>query len=336
MPTPNANDARTCPVNSHNEWDPLEEVIVGDLTNATVPADHAAAICGLPRAAAALQPLFAGFRYPGPMLREARRELESFVSLLEAQGARVRRPDPRPFHRRFATPAWSSRGYACASPRDALLVIGSEIIEAPMSWRSRYFEIFAYRRLLREYFAAGAAWTSAPKPELRDELFAPDHPRHGAKDPFVVREGEPIFDAADVVRCGRDLFAMRCNTANRAGIEWLRRHLGPRGYRVHEIPVRDPHAMHIDHHFIPLAPGKALVNAQRVALETLPAVLKSWEIRAAPPSDRARAGRFPRVNACTRWLNVNVLSLDEHRVVVAQDEPSMIRALESWGFEPIP
>lgn len=56
-------------------------------------------------------------------------------------------------------------------PRDILTVIGDEIIEAPMAWRSRFFEYRAYRSLCKEYFRAGARWTTAPKPQMSDELY---------------------------------------------------------------------------------------------------------------------------------------------------------------------
>ena len=56
-------------------------------------------------------------------------------------------------------------------PRDILMVVGDEIIEAPMAWRSRFFEYRAYRPLLKEYFKRGAKWTTAPKPLMSDDLY---------------------------------------------------------------------------------------------------------------------------------------------------------------------
>lgn len=58
-----------------------------------------------------------------------------------------------------------------AMPRDILLVVGNEIIEAPMAWRARFFEYRAYRRLIKDYFNSGAKWTTAPKPTMADELY---------------------------------------------------------------------------------------------------------------------------------------------------------------------
>jgi glycine amidinotransferase len=38
----------------------------------------------------------------------------------------------------------------------------------------------------------------------------------------------------------------------------------------------------------------------------------------------------------SKWINMNMLSLDEERVVVEKDDAPMIAALKSWGFKPIP
>lgn len=62
-------------------------------------------------------------------------------------------------------------GMYAAMPRDILLVVGNEIIEAPMAWRARFFEYRAYRRIIKEYFNCGAKWTTAPKPTMADELY---------------------------------------------------------------------------------------------------------------------------------------------------------------------
>ena len=159
------------PVNSHNEWDPLEEVIVGHVEGATVPSNHLVVTYNLPAGLGRLYRLAAGRRYPGWMLRLAEKELEGFVDLLKGEGITVRRPDPQPFHRRYRTARWSSKGFTVACPRDGFLVMGDEIVETPMCWRSRHFEGDAYRALFKDYWKAGARWTSAPRPQLTDDLF---------------------------------------------------------------------------------------------------------------------------------------------------------------------
>ena len=338
MPAPPEAPLPASPVMSWTEWDPLEEVVVGRLEGATIPSDHITVTFNLPRAAQPFYRLAAGFRYPAFMKRAAQRELDGFIAVLEAEGIKVRRPDVVDFKRRFRTPNWTARGFCVACPRDPYMVVGDEIIEAPTCWRTRYFEADAYRPLFKEYFRAGARWTSAPRPQLTDELYDESYrvPDLKAGDPmrYTISEFEPVFDAADFVRCGRDLFVTRSNVTNLLGIAWLRRHLGA-GFRIHEIESRCPQPMHIDSTFMPLAPGKVLVNPDYVDIDRLPAVLKRWDVLVAPRPDPVE-GFMSRISMCSPWTSINVLMLDETRVVVDASQPTLIRALKGWGFDPIP
>jgi glycine amidinotransferase len=154
-------------------------------------------------------------------------------------------------------------GLYAAMPRDVLIVVGNEIIEAPMAWRSRFFEYRPFRKLIKEYFHAGAKWTAAPKPQMSDELYVPESEfQTGSTNAFVTTEFEPVFDAAEFTRIGRDIFVQRSQVTNDFGIEWMRRHLGPE-YNIHVLDFQDKNAMHIDGTFIPLGPGKLLVNPKR-------------------------------------------------------------------------
>lgn len=334
MLSPVADSSKSCPVNSYNEWDPLEEVIVGSLDGATMPSGHLAVTFNVPRPAAFLLGLFGGLPYPSFMLKPAQRELDGLISLLKGEGVTVRQPDRIPYRRRFSTPGWSSRGYCAACPRDGYLVMGDEIIETPMCWRTRYFESLAYKRLFVDYFRRGARWTSAPKPALEDELFDQNYSIPKPEEPirFVTREVEPVFDAADFVRCGRDLFVIRSNVTNELGIQWVERHLGE-DYRIHRLETTCRQPMHIDSTFMPLAPGKVLVNPDYIDVERLPRVLRKWEVLVAPPPDPIPG---PILSLCSNWLSINVLMLDPQRILVEASQKSMIKALKSWGFEPIP
>ena len=331
-------DALSCPVSSYNEWDPLEEVVVGRLDGAVIPPPHITVTRNVPRTAAKFYRLVGGRRFPRILVDAAQRELEQFIHILESEGVVVRRPDPMNFSAWTRTPFWSSKGYCVACPRDGFLVVGDEIIETPMAWRSRYLEGHAYRSLFKEYSAKGAKWTAAPRPELRDALYNHDYTPPKEDEPlrYVVSEFEPVFDAADFVRCGKDIFGIRSNVTNRSGIAWLRRHLADR-YRVHEIESRCRTPMHIDSSFMPLAPGKVLVNPDYVDPKTLPPIFRSWDVLVAPRPDPVprSAWRF-RVSQCSPWISINVLMLDRKRVIVEQTQQSLMKSLREWGFQPIP
>jgi glycine amidinotransferase len=117
---------------------------------------------------------------------------------------------------------------------------------------------------------------------------------------------------------------------NRFGIEWVRRLLGER-FRVHEVAFVDDHPMHMNATFVPLRPGKVLVNPERVP--ELPPMFAGWDAIPAPepaiPADQT-------MYFCSRWIAMNTLMLDQERVFVEAGEIELIRLFEKEGFTPIP
>jgi amino acid adenylation domain-containing protein len=214
------------PVCSYNEWDPLEEVIVGIVDGAMVPSWHtihrATVLPGQEKQMESLakrtekQPL----PYPEWLVQAATKCVDEFAHILQSEGVIVRRPDVVDYSASFGTPDWQvMNGFCAANPRDVFLVIGNEIIEAPMADRSRYFESWAYRSLLKEYLKGGAKWVAAPKPQLLDAQYDPDYKvaDPGQERRFAITEFEPTFDAADFVRFGRDIFVQKSHVTNSLG-----------------------------------------------------------------------------------------------------------------------
>ena len=325
-------------VNSHNEWDPLEEVIVGRLEGAMFPdAEIINKHTFPPGEWEYIQQELGsgGVPYPKEMISAGQKELNEFIHILKAEGVRVRRPNMVDYSASYSTPDWETPcGFCAANPRDPFIVIGNEIIETPMADRGRYFEASAYRSLFKEYLKAGAKWVSAPKPQLLDALYDMDFrpSEYGDEEMrYVVTEFEPVFDAADFVRCGRDIFGQKSHVTNELGILWLQRHLGDE-YRVHTIKSRSPQAIHIDTTLMPLAPGKVLVNPEWTDMEQIRTLFKGWDLLIAPRAVDGDHG----VSLISSWANMNVLMLDEERVIVEKHQEPMIKALKEWGFKPIP
>jgi glycine amidinotransferase len=319
-------------VNSYNEWDLLEEVIVGNIDFATIPSWHIMLDATMPDKHKPLFKKKGGELFDKHFVEKAKRDLDELVNILQREGVIVKRPDVVQFNKPFNTPKWGCKGgvYA-AMPRDILFVIGNEIIESPLSWRSRYFEIDAYRTLIKSYFKEGCIWTSAPKPQLLDDLYDNNYDSNYTEPEtkYVINEFEPVFDAADFIRCGRDIFYQKSNVTNQFGVDWLSRHLAGR-FKFHEIKVKDRQPMHIDATFMPLAPGKVLVNESRIAY--LPDMLKKWEILIAPkPCISNNFDLFMSSN----WISMNILMLDHKRVIVEKEEVTLIESFKKWGFEPI-
>lgn len=320
-----------CPVSSYTEWDQLEEVIVGVVSGAHFPPWHISLQPVLPNEQHAVFQNNMAKSFPPEQIDLANQELDEFVKILEREGVTVKRPEPMDHTQTFGAPGWSSTGLYNAMPRDLLLVIGDEIIECPLAWRSRYCEVFGYRPLLKEYFKKGAKWSSGPKPELNDKQYNNNwvEPEIDGPVEYVITEYEPTFDAADFVRCGRDLIVQKSHVTNMFGIEWLRRHLGE-AYNIHILEFNDSHPMHIDATLMPLAPGKLLLNPERV--QKVPEIFKGWDVFYAPqpciPDDHT-------LYMTSKWINMNILMLDEKRVMVERQDERMINCLKNWGFKPI-
>ncbi|MFD0382299.1 hypothetical protein ACFQ2B_07160 [Streptomyces stramineus] len=155
-------------VSTFNEWDPLEEVVVGRVDGAMTSAWDVLDRITVPPSSwekIAASPGHRGAPVPRDVVERAQEGLEEFLGILKAAHVTVRRPDPPDTARPFRTPGWSvANGMSAANPRDLLLVVGDEIIEVPMADRNRYFEVWPYRSLLTEYFRSGARWTAAPNP----------------------------------------------------------------------------------------------------------------------------------------------------------------------------
>lgn len=81
------------PVNCHNEWDPLEEVIVGRPENACVPPFTVEVKANTYEKHWPFYEKYGGSPFPGKHLKKAIEEIEELCEVLRQEGVKVRRPD---------------------------------------------------------------------------------------------------------------------------------------------------------------------------------------------------------------------------------------------------
>ena len=255
---------------SWNEWDPLKHVIVGRAEGTMVQAPETAVQRDWPEQ---------GFTkgkyglYPQEMIDKAAEQMDDFAAMLEKRGIRVDRPTLLDFSQKVQTPDWEQDSmFGCMPPRDLLLTVGNEIIEATMSYRSRWFEYLCFRPLLEKYFAEDPdfKWEAAPKPRLSEKTYKKDFWKkwnalsedekweQAIKSEWIPTEVEPLFDAAAVVRCGKDLFVQKSMVTNQAGIDWLQRHYPD--HRIHTVRYKQLLPWHMDTTIVPLRPGLVMFN----------------------------------------------------------------------------
>ena len=248
-------------VNSWNEWDPLKHVIVGKADGCCIPAPEPALDAKVPEDSD-----MKGSH--GPRTKDtvdkANELLNNFASILEKRGIKVDRPVPLNHNQKISTPDWKVDSmFGCMPARDIILTVGNEMLEATMSYRCRWFEYLNYRPLIKKYFELdkNMRHETAPKPRLTDADYREDYlsDKIGIQKRlkwteekfFVTTEEEPLFDAADVLRFGKDLIVQHGFTTNLKGIDWLRRHF--KDHRVHAVNFPgDPYPIHIDATFTPI------------------------------------------------------------------------------------
>ena len=291
-------------VNSWNEWDPLKHVIVGRADGTCIPAPEPALEAKVPEDSD-MRGKF------GPRTKDtidkANQLLDDFSNLLVKRGIRVDRPTPINFNQKNSTPDWEAETmFGCMPPRDVLLTVGNEILEATMSYRCRWFEYLCYRPLLQEYYNSdpNMRHESAPKPRLTDADYRKDYlsDKIGIQKRlkwtedkfFVTTEEEPLFDAADVLRFGKDLVVQHGFTTN--------------------LKINNPQ--------------RKLPKAQRKLFEK-----NDWEIiDAAQPAHNEP----PPLCYSSVWLSMNVLVLDPKTICVEKSETYQAEQLNKLGLEIIP
>lgn len=313
-------------VSSSNEWGRLRSVIVGRADNARVPVDDIS-LRAINYAGEGHHTVRHG-PYPRHVIDEANEDLEILCRVFTEAGVTVYRPSAPCTIDRHGVDGWQSDGYYAYCPRDGLLVVGDTIIESPMVLRARYTDAFPYRPLLQEAMLDGARWLAAPRPRLTDA----GYDESADQEHKSLRNIEPVFDAANVLRADRDLLFLESNSGNELGARWLQSALGSE-YRVHLL--RDIYSfMHLDSTISLLRPGLALLNPSRLNPDNLPAFFDGWKILWCPePVDIGFEAPYEH---SSQWVGMNLLMLDEATAIVEQSQAPLIRMLEREGITVLP
>lgn len=313
-------------VSVHNEWDSLEEIIVGRATNAQIPSPDLGLFAIDYRDYGSLENIPSG-RYSDRIIAETEEDLDILVQTLQKLGVTVKRPDIADHSIKFGTPDWEADSQYNFCPRDIMLTIGTWIIETPMVFRSRFFETLSYKSILIDYLRSGAKWISAPKPRLADDIYNLDDPNS-----FAIKDYEPVFDAANILRIGRDLIYQVSDSGNRLGSQWLKTILGNE-YRIHTYDKLYS-GVHIDTTFALIRPELVVVNAQRIGEQNLPELFKNWDVIYL--TDIVDIGYQTKTELCSKWIGMNLLMVNPNLAIVDRNQPPLIKELEKRGVDVIP
>jgi N-dimethylarginine dimethylaminohydrolase len=297
---------------SKNEWDTLKSVVVGDATNARIPhldkslrtvnyadkADDSSVRTGV---------------YPNTVIQEANHDLEIFTDFLINQGVEVLRPIPN-----------TEPNYYNYCPRDGVLVYDDVIISTPQPLRARKGE----ETFIEHHFENLPAKYIKTNPSLSDDLY--NENCIGDPDTLALTEIEPCFDAANVLRSNDDLFYLVSNSGNKAGADYLQELIGSEK-TVWTIEGVYSY-MHLDSTIALLRDGLMLLNPDRIkSKDQLPKPLQSWDAIWCPePVD---IGYYPGYNNASKWISMNLFSINPRLVVLEERQHSLRKELEKYNIE---
>jgi glycine amidinotransferase len=326
-----ATEHVSLPVNSWDEFTTLREIIVGDATHARLPAqsDPSAWLACYPKMNRAELATVEAGQFPRQVIEESNEDLAELAGTLTSLGVKVHQPPAVDHSKEFTSPDWHSGGYISYCPRDITLVIGNTIIETASPMRARYFELFGMRPLFQQYLRDGAHWIAAPRPQLADELYGLD----SAGLP-TLGEAEPVFDAANVIRLGADLFYQVSRSGNELGLRWLESTLQLIGdIKVH--PLRGVYGYtHIDSTITLLRPGLVLLNPERIKPDAVPAAFHGWDVLWCPPLER-HPTTLP-YTLSEHWISMNLLMVNPELAIADAEQPALVKALEARGISVLP
>ena len=314
--------------NVFSEFGELKEIIIGSAKNARVPSIgdkclHCIDYAHLTEKEFQKRP---HGLYPQQLIDETNEDLDEIAFKLSSMEIKVHRPLDRDFSELKGNNIWNVDGYYNYCPRDSMFVVQDKVLATPMTLRHRQFEAETCKPLFDENH-----WFEAPKPKLLDSIYQ----RENLSIPTLLN-GEPVFDAANVIKAGYDILYLVSNTGNKDGAiwleNWLRENLD-RKYKVHTAENIYAY-IHIDTTFVFLREGLVLLNPSRVNDKNLPEFLKSWDKVWAPEPFATQV--MDDWCPASHWLGMNILSINQNLVMVEEHQTKLMQELNKWGIDSMP
>lgn len=186
-------------------------------------------------------------------------------------------------------------------PRDRLLIADGCVIDPAMMYPCRDQEIEALD------FVLGAASTVMPMP----------------------RNQGMVMDAANVCRLGNTWLYLLSDSGNQLALDWLQK-------KLPHITIESCklfNGVHIDSTIVPLREGFVVLNASRVTPDTCPRAFDGWTKLWVTDVEAQSFHEYP---YASKWIGLNMLSIDPNTVIVDRAQYRLIEDLERAGFTTIP
>mgnify|MGYP001249219399 FL=1 len=301
----------------NNEWDQLEEVIVGSAIGSKIPKPNKSLMSCMYPTYTEKEILTSSGLFPAWLVEEQEEDLDALSNTLKSLGVKVHRPD-----------LTKEPEYHYHCPRDLTLIVGNTIIETPSPLIDRKNETQAYKDIFTKKWKDGYKWVKAPTPSYKEENYQTDDID---RKPTLLNK-EPMFEAANCMRINNDILYQVSNTGNELGGQWLQDILMDK--KVHILHDLYSYA-HLDSTIIPLREGLVLYNASRVTQENEPKLFKSWD-KIWIDECYSASNKTELPWGASAWIGLNLLSVNPNLAIVDKKQKQVIEKLKKHDIDIIP
>jgi len=191
-------------------------------------------------------------------------------------------------------------GFYNYCPRDRLLVYGNTVVDVAMMYPCRDQEIVCYQDLIKD-----------------------------AEVIQMPRDQGMVLDAANILRANDQWLFLESASGNRAAYNWLCKQ-----FPMVDIELCNFYAgVHIDSTISVLQDGLVLLNSSRVNESNCPQMFRGWQKIYV---DDVVAQDFYQYPYASKWIALNMFSVNPHTVIVDQDNYNLIRTLEQNSMTVVP
>lgn len=201
----------------YTEWDPLEEIIVGDCYSPgdldwCIPLDHIDEFNNI--------------------LLETKSDLDKLATLLTTLGVKVHRPTVYRYSNSITLDKFAIQApMSPMVPRDQYLVYGDTIYQTYTSMTDRYFDGLSYYDIFKNMFANGSNWISQPPPMLNDlhksffwsSLSPEENKGHLVYEKLYKQK--ILWHTATMFKCGDRLITNIRGPGSQLGLQWMEKNL---------------------------------------------------------------------------------------------------------------
>ena len=272
-------------------------------------------------------------------LQERIEDLDNLQYILEKEGVKVYRPEIVNKINKIKTPSFDTELSSASNVRDLTFVYQNKLIETPTFVRNRYFENFNMLDIFYEIWdkGNGGIWIKAPFQKLIEDSIDLE-PWNNERDFGNIPENfEMAIDGAQYMRINKNECFVNISTYNHyLGHLWIKQFFPDvKFYELYQLIDN-----HIDGAFNIISENTFLVNPKynlkEVLIKNFGNRFKDWSYIYPENISAPARPNYEMQLASERGMDMNVLSLDNKTVLVADNALGTIEALKNRGFRVLP